>query len=309
MNDMAAFLRRDCPLCGLSAPARPDVVTRPAAEVLAFDDLVPQWKGLFRAGRRVFFSYGRCGACGLLYTPTFFTEAQLASLYSQMPPNMGIVPTEALRRTQRGYFEVLKANARLEGGYIEVGPDTGLFTENCVREGGFDTFWLFEPNRDALPSLEKVLGDVRFHVSHDMANFDHVPDQSAGVVVMIQVLDHLLKPVEALRALRSKIRPGGKIVIVTHNESSLLRQVFGRRWPAFCLQHPQIYNPRSMKALVEAAGYEMILVQRTINYFPVDFLIKHLLWACGIRLTHLTRFEGASMGLKLGNMITLATPR
>jgi Methyltransferase domain len=136
-----------------------------------------------------------------------------------------------------------------------------------------------------------------------------VPDVSVGAAVMIHVLDHLLDPAGVLRELRGKLLPGATVVIVTHNESSLLRRVFQRRWPAFCLQHPELYNPRSMRALVESAGYELVQVDRTVNHFPLQFLVKHLLWAAGLKIDAVPAFGGLSIGLKLGNMITVARPR
>lgn len=306
MTSSRDHLHRDCPLCQAPPPSAPEVASHPAAEGLTFDDLVGHWNGIFKD--RLFFSYARCPSCGLLYTPQFFDDPQLAALYAQMPANMDLVPTDALRRTQRGYFETLRDNSSLEGGLIEVGPDVGLFTDNCVREGRFDSYWLIEPNRDVLPALSATMGSAPFHVTHELTGYSHIPDASAGAVVMIQVLDHLLDPLTALSELRAKLRSDGKLLIVTHNESSLLRRVFGARWPAFCLQHPQIYNPRSMKALVERAGYRLVDIKRTTNYFPVEFLVKNLAWALGLKVNTVPTFAGLSIGLKLGNMITVATP-
>src|SRR5438309_1433277 len=127
-----SFLSRICPVCGSQPPA-PAISSELRAESLGFDALVPHWNGFFKD--KAFFSYARCGGCGLLYAPTFFNAPQLENLYGQMPPNMAEVPLEALRRTQRGYFEILKNVSPCDGGFIEVGPDIGLFTESCVRDG------------------------------------------------------------------------------------------------------------------------------------------------------------------------------
>ncbi|MDQ2859252.1 MAG: class I SAM-dependent methyltransferase [Pseudomonadota bacterium] len=307
MNPGDGFLHRDCPLCGTAAPAVADVRTEPAAESMPYEALVPHWNGFFK--ERVFFSYGRCASCGLLFAPRFFDEGQLGDLYAQMAPNMGTVPLDALRRTQRGYFEVLKAHSSLEGGYIEVGPDIGLFTESCVREGRFDSYWLFEPNRDVAAALSEVVAGRDHRIVHDMLGFSQAPDRSVGAAILIHVLDHLLDPAGVLRELRAKLLPAATILIVTHNESSLLRRAFGRRWPAFCLQHPELYNPRSMRALLDSVGYEVIQIRRTVNHFPVQFLLKHLLWAVGLKVDRTPAFGGLAIGLRLGNMITVARPR
>jgi hypothetical protein len=303
----SSFLSRACPVCGGKPAAQAAIHSEVMAESLGFDALVPYWNGFFKD--KVFFSYEKCGGCGLLYAPTFFNGAQLERLYGQMPPNMEEVPLEALRRTQRGYFEALKSCSDLDGGFIEVGPDIGLFTENCVREGQYNEYWLFEPNRDVLPALSKIVENRKFHIIHDMFGFSHVPDHAASAAVMIHVLDHLLDPVATLRELRQKLKPGAKLLLVTHDESSLLRRFVGWRWPAFCLQHPQIYNPESMRALLEAAGFDVLQQSKTFNYFQVGLLLKHLLWAFGMKVQSVPSFGRLTLGLKLGNMLTIATPK
>ena len=305
--DSNDYLDRVCPVCGGNSPRQVEISSEVRAESLVFDSLIPHWNGFFKD--KVIFSYSRCDGCGLLYAPTFFNGPQLEQLYGQMPPNMAEVPLEALRRTQRGYFEALKSCSGLEGGFIEVGPDIGLFTENCVREGKYDEYWLFEPNRDVLPALSKIVEGRKSHIIHDMFGFSHIPDHAASAAVMIHVLDHLLDPVATLRELRQKLKPGARLLLVTHDESSLLRRIVGWRWPAFCIQHPQIYSPESMRKLLEAAGYEVLQRSRTINYFQVDFLLKHLFWAFGIKVKSVPNFGQLTLGLKLGNMLTIATPK
>ena len=301
------FLSRVCPICAGKPGTQASISSEVKAESLGFDALVPYWNGFFKD--KVFFSYARCGGCGLLYAPSFFNSAQLEQLYGQMPPNMAEVPLEALRRTQHGYFEALKRCSDLEGGFIEVGPDIGLFTENCVREGRYDEYWLFEPNRDVMPTLSKVVAGRKSHIIQDMFGFSHVPDHAASAAVMIHVMDHLLDPVATLRELRQKLKPGAKLLLVIHDESSLLRRLVGWRWPAFCLQHPQIYNPESMRVLLEVAGFEVLEQRKTVNYFQVDFLLKHLLWAFGIKVKSVPSFGRFTLGLKLGNILTIATPK
>ncbi len=303
----SSFLNRVCPACGVKPPAKTSVSSEVVAESLGFEALIPYWNGFFKD--KVIFSYSKCTNCGMLYAPVFFNGPQLERMYGQMPPNMSEVPLDALRRTQRGYFEALKNCATLEGGFIEVGPDIGLFTENCTKEGNFNQYWLFEPNRDVLPTLSKVMDGKKFHVIHDMFGFSHVPDHSASVAVMIHVLDHLLDPVATLRELKQKLTPGAKLLLVTHDESSLLRRLFGWRWPVFCLQHPQIYNPATMRFLLNEAGYEVLAQSKTVNFFQLSFLLKHLFWAVGIKVKSVPSFGNFTIGLKLGNMLTIATPK
>jgi hypothetical protein len=301
------FLHRVCPICSSNPPANASVQSQVTAESLDFDHLIPYWNGFFKD--KVFFSYFRCTGCELLYTPIFFNSSQLEQLYGQMPPNMAEVPLEALRRTQQGYFKSLRKSSKLEGGFIEVGPDIGLFTENCVREGQFQEYWLFEPNKDVLLTLNKIVEGHKHLIIHDMFDFTVVPDHSASTAVMIHVLDHLLDPVSTLKELNQKMKPNARLLLVTHDESSLLRRLFSWRWPAFCLQHPQIYNSKSIQNLLLAAGFEMLEQRKTVNFFQISFLFKHLLWALGIKAQSVPGFWGLTLGLKLGNILTIATQK
>ncbi len=298
------FHSRNCPICGTEPPGTLEVCSRARAETLDFELLKSYWINFFK--EKVFFSYARCKTCDLLYAPVFFNAAQLEELYERMAPNMEMVPTPMLERTQFGYFEMLRKSSPLKGGYIEVGPDTGLFTKNCVEQGTFSEYWLFEPNQSVEAALTRIMEGTRFHIIRDMFGFSNVPDNTTSVIVMIHVMDHLLDPVRTLRELRVKLVPGGRIMVVTHDEASLLRRATRSNWPAFCLQHPQIYNLKSTIRLFEAAGFNVVQQNRTVNYFPISFLIKQLLWTFGLRVHHVPKFANKSLGLKLGNILTIA---
>lgn len=301
-----SYLKRNCPCCGTNPPEVAEVETAIQANGLNFEDLTFQWNGFFK--EKAIFSYARCQTCGLLYAPRYFTLEQLTNLYAQMPPNMDQVPLSALRRTQQGYFNSLKRHSSLSGDFLEMGPDIGLFTENCVREGQFERYWLLEPNRSVERALRKVVEGNEHKIVHEMPGFSQIPKVSISAAVIIHVLDHLIDPVDTLRQLRLTLKQDATVIIVTHDESSLLRKLTGSRWPAFCLQHPQIYSPASMRQLLSKAGFDVVEQSKTVNYFEVKFLLKHLLWTLGIRVGKVPNFGNAVLGLKLGNMLTVARP-
>ena len=305
--DSSDYIHRSCPACGSEQRGQQTISTEQSAEDSSFEMLPKCWMGFFK--EKIIFSYTRCEGCGLLYAPVFFSGEQLGSLYAQMPPNMDVVPMEALRKTQNGYFSALAKRLPLKGSYIEIGPDIGLFTENCRRMAEFDKYWLFEPNVDVLPQLTALMESQEHRVIHDLFNFSEVPDHSAGAVVMIHVLDHLLDPAATLKELCAKMHKDAILLIVTHDEGSLLPKVVGKNWPAYCLQHPQIYNKSTIRTLLEKCDFKVLEQNKTVNHFPIAFLTKHLLWGFGVRVKEMPSLGHAVVGLKLGNMMTLAAPR
>lgn len=302
----SSYLNRTCPGCENPAdPLAPKIESTPPAETFPATDLQPYWNGFFK--KKVFFTYTRCRHCGLLFAPVFFTPAQLETLYAQMPDNTAGLPIEALRRTQRGYYEFLKNGPITSGGYLELGPDIGLFTENAVVDPSFKAFWLFEPNRAVWQELSKKLSNVEHHICEEMLRFVAVPDGSVSVAVMIHVLDHLIDPAGTLQQLKQKLKPGALLLFVTHDESSLLAKMTGTRWPPHCLQHPQLYNPRSITASLERSGFRVMNISNTYNHFPLMYLAKHLLWILGAKAISLPMQDRFAISLKLGNIATLAS--
>lgn len=303
MNAVSNFLKRDCPACGAKA-GKPEAYSEKAAETLSLDDLKPYWRGLFQ--EKVFFTYDRCGSCGLLYAPAFFDQAQLAGLYAAMEPNMDAVGTDAIEATQRVYFEEAKAGLNVSGNFLEIGPDVGYIVAHAAEDPRFEHFYLFEPNKSVHPELGAAAGANPFTISEDMDDLSGVPDGSVALALMVHVLDHLLDPKAMLEQIRKKLKPGGRVAIVTHNERSLLRSVMGKRWPPFCLQHPELYNPQSITRLLNSAGYGKVEVHGSKNYFPLSFMVRQAAYTAGIKLDRVP-LPKTVLGLRLGNIMTIAS--
>lgn len=298
---MDALLERSCPCCG-GVETEPEMRSNPAGEDVGLEGLVPFWEGLRK--ERMFFTYSRCRTCDLLYCPRYFTGEQLGELYANLAPNMDMVPSAAIAATQRGYWSAVAKDVTV-GDYLEVGPDVGHIVSPAAASGKFGYAWLFEPNRAVHDALARSAGALPHTISASMDDFGSVPDGTISLAVMIHVLDHIIEPLENLRQICRKLKPGGQLLIVTHNEKSLLRTVMGRTFPPFCLQHPELYNPDTMTTMLTTAGFSSVRVQRSVNHFPISFVVRQAGQVVGLNLSRLPLTD-MSVGLKLGNMLTTA---
>jgi hypothetical protein len=296
--------RPRCPCCDADAArAKKAVSSEPAAE-----SLPPEALGRFLSGfdaRRVFFSYYRCPDCDLLYCPTHLAPAQLDALYRDQPENMEDAPLAARLETQRDYFGLLRSRSPMTAGYLELGADIGLFVQQCVAEGRFDHYWLFEPNEAVHDALRRRLAGRPYTLRRFFEAGD-VPAGEVSTAVMIHVLDHVLDPVELLRSVATTLEPGGVLFVVTHDAGSLLQRLLRRRWPPYTLQHPQLFDHRSLRHLMQRCGFERVELTRTHNYFPASFLIGAALSVCGVSARLLPRWELPTLRLRLGNVATIA---
>jgi hypothetical protein len=282
----------------------PEISSAPRAEDLPLETLRSYWSGFFK--EKIFFSYYRCPPCKLLFCKYYLDAPRLGELYHQMADNTAGVPVDCLEKTQEGYFRIMQKHSPLTGDFMELGPDIGLFTNFCVKEGNFSRFWLFEPNQAVHPHLREVLKGKCHTLSAEMMNYREIPDRTLSLAAMVHVLDHLLAPKEALENIRQKMKSGAILLVITHDESSGLAKMAKRRWPPYCLQHPQLFNPESVENMLTSAGYRVLEVRRTYNYFPLFYLFRHFLWMCGIQKDFLPDISSLQIPLKLGNIATVA---
>lgn len=297
------FISRSCPCCE-SNLATPKISSTAKAERTPYLDLKKHWMGFFK--EPTFFTYNTCDNCGLLYNKIFFSGKKLGELYSSMPDNTAGQNLKNLRKTQRGYFNFFKTTNLPQGDYLEFGPDIGLFTENVASENDFPNSYLIEPNKAVHARLETVMHGKKVTLLTDLFDLSGVPDRSVAAAVMIHVFDHMIDPKEMLSQVHKKLVTGGVLMIVTHDERSLLARILGSRWPAYCLQHPQLFSIATTASFLSRLGFEKIRSKKSVNYFSIPYLLQHLMWSLGLGRFQLKEIPWLVVPLRLGNIISVA---
>lgn len=297
-------VRDACPCCGASVTrATMSVASKRPAEQLPLEEHTRFSSGY--GANRSYFTYYRCGECGGLYCPIFYSGDQLAALYGHQSENMSEVPLEARKRTQERYGDALLAHTPNGGDYLEIGADIGLLADKCAREAQFENLWLYEPNIDVRDELQQRLRMQSNTVLDKMLPGDEVAAGSVSAAAMVHVLDHLIDPLEMLKTLNAKMSRGAALLIVAHNSSSMLARALGRRFPPFALQHPQIFDRTSLKVLLARAGFSMAETQGAVNYFPFWHLARAACAVAGITPS-IGEATYPVIPIRLGNMLVVA---
>jgi SAM-dependent methyltransferase len=299
------YLQRDrCPCCAEAAHrSRLVVASDPPAESLPIAE-----HGRFLSGYsadRVFFTYYRCGNCGLFYCPAYYTKAQLESLYGRQAENMAEVPLPTRQLTQAEYVRLVTRHSRMDGGFLELGADVGLFAEQCAEKGHFDKFWLYEPNVAVHDQLRGRIGSRDAAILGDSFSAADVPAASVSTAALIHVLDHLLEPRAMLEEIRRCLRPNGIVLVVTHDCASPLARLLGRRWPPYTLQHPQLFSRQSLRRTLERSGLEVLEIASVRNFFSMTYLIRAGLAILGLPI-EFPDWPRPLLGLPLGNIAAVA---
>ena len=109
-------------------------------------------------------------------------------------------------------------------------------------------------------------------------NISNIDNNSLDSCFMFHVLEHLEDPIHHLKSIKSKLFPGGKIVIeVPHARDFLIKNLHIQEFIDFTLwsQHLILHTRPSLEAFLLAAGYKNIKIHGVQRFS----IANHLQWA------------------------------
>jgi 2-polyprenyl-3-methyl-5-hydroxy-6-metoxy-1,4-benzoquinol methylase len=141
---------------------------------------------------------------------------------------------------------------------LDIGCSVGAFL-HVAKEEGFDASGL---------ELGKASADYAEKKQHTkVANksiFDYeVPDNSYDIVSMLEVIEHLEHPKQAMDIINKLLKPGGLVFLTTPNFTSLYQRLHGQKWWVINCEdeHIMFFDYHSMNNLLVASGFELEFLQ------------------------------------------------
>lgn len=131
---------------------------------------------------------------------------------------------------------------------VEAGAGIGTVSELILQRGRVKDLLLIEPATNNAPALRKrFASDPRVRVHHGYLE-DLAPTLRADTIIAVNVLEHVEKDREFLRACHAGLVPGGKLLILV----PALPAIFGSLDRAF--DHYRRYTRGGLRAAVLDAG-------------------------------------------------------
>lgn len=215
----------------------------------------------------------RCTQCGLVYLNPRPGIEELTRIY---PPDyhaydfseeqFGFVyKVRRKLEAQRllSCCQKLPENARI----IDVGCGDG-FHLSLLRQFGKPSWQLEGIDPSDLAAAAAQRAGLTIHQG-TIQSLD-LPKASYDLAFMIATLEHVDDPVQVLEAVRSLLRPGGHVVIVTDNTDTLDFRLFQQRhWGGYHFpRHWNLFNSLTLRRLAQKVDLEV--AQLTTILSPVN---------------------------------------
>lgn len=139
---------------------------------------------------------------------------------------------------------------------IDFGSGGGYLLENIVCH-----------KKIGIELNEAARNEARERGVESVASVEAIADLSADVIISNHALEHVFSPMEVLRALRSKLKPGGLIVFVVPHQDT--REEYK---PDDVNKHLFTWNQLTLGNLFAAAGYKVIKVEAIQHQWPQNYI-------------------------------------
>jgi SAM-dependent methyltransferase len=201
----------------------------------------------------------RCDRCGVVYLDPRPVRAEMTTIYpdtyhafSFTEDNFGLVYKVRRRLEAHRLLTAagpLPANARI----LDVGCGDG-FHLDLLREFG-PGGWRLE-GVDLDPRAADAAEARGFVVHRGSIEELDLPAGHYDFAILLQTVEHVADPASLLRAIRSVLRPGGRLLLVTDNTGSLDFSVAKRRhWGGYHFpRHWYLFDATSMRKLAAHTG-------------------------------------------------------
>jgi SAM-dependent methyltransferase len=207
-----------------------------------------------------------------------------------------------------GRRRLASAGGIKSGRLLDIGCGCGHLLHEA-KQLGFEVHGV-EPSQDAVDYAAKHFG-IDAVVCGAYVK-DVFPEQHFDLISCIHVIDHVDSPCTLLEAACSHLKPGGCLVVATHNIESLLSRLTGEGFIAWSVQHISYYSPGTLKAMMERCGLTPLEVRRSITTYPLSHYVENGIRSPGVRGKLLKTLKtiglgGMQLSFPFGNFEVFAT--
>lgn len=209
--------------------------------------------------------FKRCTTCNLVLRVPMPTAAELDAIYAALYGDSQIASgqtnqesgTYALQQyAQFLLSQVLRPGQRV----LDYGCGSGALVQ-MLRQSQVDAI-----------GLETSAGARQFCLERRgftlQGSLDEIPAGSVDVITMIEVIEHLTDPHDALLQLSTRLKPGGQLLVTTPNRSGLRARIDGGLWREAAKKfHVVLFDDQSLEHLLLGTGYASA---RHLRWSPVQ---------------------------------------
>ena len=213
----------------------------------------------------------KCLNCGLAFNETRHNADQIIDFYSDVEDPTYLKNIESRFQTFRHNFSKLKSFLPAQGKLLDIGSYCGVALK-VAGENGYETLGV-EPSRWAARYSEEVMKEKVFS-----GILKDLPEATGlfEIITMWDVLEHVPHPLEELKRIHSRLKPGGTFAFSTLYIDNWYPKILKKRWPWYMDMHLYYFTGESIRQMLGQAGLELVHRQSYTHIITFEYFLLKL---------------------------------
>ena len=220
--------------------------------------------------------YMRCHSCRTVYLSPcppqelimwyLETSSALKFWRERMPESIRVSRKSKLYAARADFvIEHTRGLSNQKGILVDVGAGNGEFAEEMASRALFEKIVVVEPQPLSLDHPHIEVATISFE--------EFSLQKKADVIVAFEVLEHIIDPELFLKKVHDLLADDGSFVFSTPNIDGFETSTLGRESRAWWFDHVRLYNPESIKVLLERFEFEVLDIQ-TPGHLDVEIVAR-----------------------------------
>lgn len=215
----------------------------------------------------------QCQNCSFVFANPAPKPDFIRSLYSQVKDPLYEDEVEGRSKNFSKILSRLENICPNKGTLFDVGAATGILIQlACDR--GWDADGI-EPSTWAVKYAKKKHG---LNIKPGSFEEASLPANHYAAVTMVDIIEHMSHPMEAVQKAFEILKSGGILCLVTPDIKSMAARIFGTKWWHFRPGHLGYFTEKSLQKLLDISGFTIIKKKKYSWTFSAHYLISRKKW-------------------------------
>lgn len=215
----------------------------------------------------------RCMYCTHIFANPCPSPNFIHSLYSKIEDPLY---QEEARGRSKNFLRIISFLEKIhptKGVLFDVGAATGILLSIALRRG-------WKPEGIEASAWAVRIAQEKYNLKIHEGYFEKadLPQNYYTAVTMVDFIEHVPNPFEAVAKANEILAPEGTLCIVTPDVNSLAAKITRGKWWHFRPAHLGYFSSKSLAILLQRAGFRIVKLRKYSWTFSARYLISRKPW-------------------------------
>lgn len=211
----------------------------------------------------------RCNSCTHVFANPCPSQEFIQTLYGEIEDP---VYQEEAQGRSKNFSRILKFLDKIHperGILFDVGAATGILLDISRKRG-----WHVEGIEPSAWAIGVARDKYNLEIREGVFEETTLQKEHYTVVTMVDFIEHIPHPLDAISIAHKILMPGGILCLVTPDINSLAARIIGQKWWHYRPGHLGYFSKKSLDFLLQRTGFRVVKMRKYSWTFSFHYLLS-----------------------------------